>query len=213
MHRRMRIKSSRGAVVVEAALVTPVLMLMVFGIVELAFLLKDDVAVTSLVRQGGRTASSALAAHQGQSSATSPWCVTPTCSSGRAPELADLTALAMQRAGSALPGGSIRELWIYKAASDGYPIGNSGKFVNCSTDCVIYQWDAQDNRFAYYSGTWTASDINACSGDTLDSVGVYLRATHTFVTGLFSHSVDISDHAVFTFEPLIPTVCAARITG
>lgn len=204
-------RRSRGAVAVEAALVTPVLLLMVFGIIELAFLMKDYVAVTSLVRQGGRTASSALANHQGQSATTSPWCVAPTCSLGRAPELADVTALAIQRAGSLLPKDSIDELWVYKAGTTGYPAGNTNAFTTCITDCVVYRWDGSDNRFSYYSGSWQASDVNACSGDTLDSVGVYLRATHKFVTGIFSKSVDVSDHSVFTFEPLIPTVCAQRI--
>lgn len=209
-----RVKRSRGAVAVEAALVTPMLLVMTFGIVELAFLMKDYVALTSLVRQGGRTASSALADHQGQSVSTSPWCIAPTCSTGRAPELADVTALAIQRAGSALPQGSIDELWVYSADANGYPAGNtaSNHFATCSSDCVVYKWDATNRRFAYYSGTWQASDINACSGDTLDAVGVYMRATHGFMTGLFTKSIDISDHAVFAFEPLIPTICAQRVS-
>lgn len=213
MRRRAR-TGSRGAVAIEAALVTPLLLIIVFGIIEMAFLMKDDVALTSLVRQGGRTASSALADHHEQSHNPSEYCVAPTCSVENAPELADVTAMAIQRAGAALPKDSIDVLWIYKADADGYPAGNSGSdhFASCSTDCVVYKWSSTDGAFDYVSGTWLADDINACTGSDLDTVGVYMRATHSFLTGLFSNGVDITDHAVFAFEPLEPTICAERLS-
>src|SRR5262245_41595604 len=47
----------RGAVAVEAALVTPLILLLITGVIELALLMRDDVALTSAVRNGGRTAS------------------------------------------------------------------------------------------------------------------------------------------------------------
>ena len=52
--RRLRKRSERGAVAVEAALVTPILLILVFGIIEMGFLMKDDIALTSAVRNGGR---------------------------------------------------------------------------------------------------------------------------------------------------------------
>ncbi len=42
---RRRCRGERGAVAVEAALVTPVVLLMVFGMIEFSFALRDHVAV------------------------------------------------------------------------------------------------------------------------------------------------------------------------
>ena len=53
---RRRERPDRGAVAVEAALITPVLVLLVFGIIEFGLAFRDWLAVTSAVRAGARTA-------------------------------------------------------------------------------------------------------------------------------------------------------------
>ena len=204
-------RRSRGAVAVEAALVTPVLLLLVFGIIEMAMLMKDNVALTSAVRAGGRTASTDAGAGPGDEGSD---CVQP-CSPQNAPMLAELAANAIARAGTALPRNSIDELWVYKANNKGYPgaDGNTS-FSSCTTNCVEYKWnptyansDGSLGQFRYYSGTWPSASINACANHPPDAVGVYMKATHQFFTGIFSKSVDISDHAVFAFEPLPNDSC------
>ena len=49
-----------GTVVFETALVTPLLVLIVLGIIEMALLMRDNVAVSSLVRDGGHAATATL---------------------------------------------------------------------------------------------------------------------------------------------------------
>ena len=131
--------------------------------------------------------------------------------------LAELAANAIQRSGTALPKDSIDELWIYKANAQGYPgaAGATG-FTSCSTNCVAYKWnpnatnaDGSTGGFRYYTGTWVSSTINACANNPPDAVGVYMKATHTFFTGFFAKSIDLSDHAVFALEPLPNDQCAA----
>jgi hypothetical protein len=200
-------KLSRGAVAVEAALVTPLLLLMVFGIIEMAFLMKDDVALTSAVRTGGRTASASAGAGPAGVDADGD-CVAP-CSAANTPRLAQLAANAIQKSGSALPQDSIQELWIYKANDKGYPGGTGATAWTCSTDCIRYRWVGAKNQFRYYSGTWQSASIAACANSSPDSVGIYMKAKHRFLTGLFFHDVDIDDHAVFAFEPLPSLSCAA----
>ena len=51
-----RRESEHGAVAIEAALVTGVVLAMIFGIIEMAFLMRDYVGVTSAVRVGARAA-------------------------------------------------------------------------------------------------------------------------------------------------------------
>src|SRR4051812_18485211 len=110
---------ARGAVAMEAALVTPIVLIMIFGIIEVALLLRDDVALTSAVRTGGRTASANAGAGPGGVNEGGD-CVAP-CSPANAPMFAQLAANAIQQAGTALPKDSIKELWVYKANNKGYP--------------------------------------------------------------------------------------------
>ncbi|WP_414690442.1 TadE/TadG family type IV pilus assembly protein, partial [Nocardioides sp.] len=48
--RRLRRRDESGAVAVEAALITPILVLLVFGIIEFSFVLRDYGVVSSDVR-------------------------------------------------------------------------------------------------------------------------------------------------------------------
>jgi Flp pilus assembly protein TadG len=204
--RRGRRRDHRGAVAVEAALMTPILVTFLVGIVEMALLMRDDVALTSAVRAGGRSASANAGAGPGGVNEGGD-CVAP-CSPTNAPMLAQLAANTIQRAGTALPKDSITELWIYRANAQGYP-GNDGNTTwVCTTNCVTYRWvDARD-QFRYYSGTWQSSTINACANSGTDAVGIYMKADHDFLTGFFVEDIDVEDHAVFSFEPLPNDVCA-----
>ncbi len=184
---------------------TPILMIFVFGIVEMAFLLRDDVALTSAVRVGGRTASANAGAGPAGASEGGD-CVSP-CSPGNAPMLAQLAANAVQRAGTALPKDSIDELWVYKANDKGYPGGTGSTIWACGTNCVVFKWVDSKDQFRYSSGSWISSTINACANANPDPVGIYMKATHKFNTGLFGTTVGLSDHAVFAFEPLPTVIC------
>jgi hypothetical protein len=201
----------RGAVIIETALVTPLLLVILLGIVEMAFLMRDDAAVSSLVHQGVRTASSAYADHQDQSHHASQFCSAPSCSVDNAPVLADIAAAAIERSDASLSKDAIDELWIYKANPQGYP-GASGntRFTSCEAACVVYRWSPEHQTFDYVSGSWRAEDINACT-DSRDTVGVYLKATHSLLTGLISRGIHISDHAVYSFAALDPTHCASSL--
>lgn len=192
-------RHERGAVAVEAALVTPILLLMVFGIIEMALLLRDDVAATSAVRVGARIASASANAGPGD-------CDVP-CSPANAPKFGQLAADAIAKAGSAMPKDSIDEVWVYKANDKGYPGTNGSTAMTCGTDCVRYTWNSGLDQFRYAGGSWPSSSVNACT-NSADAVGVYLKVTHGFVTHIFGDGVSLSDHAVMAFEPLETLTCA-----
>lgn len=167
----------------EAAIILPLLIFLLFGIIEISLLLRDNIAVTSLVRAGARTASA----------------------EPRSATMVPDTVTAMEKAGSALPQDNYDELWIYRADSNGLPIGNSpsDKFSVCGTDCVRYAWNDNRDTFGKVSGSWDPLSINACPGDAnAMSVGVYLKADHKFLTGLFGSTMTVSDYAVLKFEPV-----------
>ena len=204
MSRRIRVyrrrrRGQRGAVAVEAALVTPLLMILLFGVIELSLLMRDTVAVNSSVRSGARIASVSAAAGPGTCEASAN---PPPCTPAQAPALAQAAADAIQRAGSAMPKDSIEWVMIYEAGGNGYPLGQST--LTCGSNCVTYVWDDALNKFRYSSGAWDSTgQVNACVNDPgRDSVGVAMRARHSWVTGLFGSGMDVTERSVMQFEPL-----------
>ena len=174
-----------GAVAVEAALITPVLLLMVFGIVELSLLLKDDLAVSSAVRAGARTGSSLPRFDDGTT------------------DFAQLAADQVARSADALDLPAV-SLTVYAAGMDGNPVGG-GSPESCSNRCVHFRYDADTARFVRSGGTWAASSINACPGDPgQDAIGVYISYPHHLAAlgGTFT----LTDRSVMAFEPVAPTL-------
>ncbi|GAA0971428.1 hypothetical protein ENKNEFLB_01386 [Nocardioides aquaticus] len=205
--RTRRPASERGAVAVEAALVIPILMLLVFGIIEMSLLLRDSLAVTSSVRAGGRVASALAGA--GPAGVNEGGDCTAPCTPANAPMLAQMAANAVQTSGSALPEDSVQELWVFRANPQGFPGAAGNDEWTCTVNCVRFRWVPARDQFRYLDGAWASATINACVNSSPDTVGIYLRARHDFITGLFGAGLDVSDSAVFTFEPLPALTCAA----
>jgi hypothetical protein len=171
---RRRGRGERGAVLVEAAIILPVLLLIVLGIVEYSLAFKNSLSITSATRSGARTASAQ-------------------------PRDADFslhTAEAVRTALAAIDRSSPQVLWIYEANASGMP--DSGNFSTCS-QCNRYSWNGTDWTNDYTG--WTASEQDACSG-TADTIGIYVRAQHRFLTGLFGQARTLEDHTVMRLEPL-----------
>jgi TadE-like protein len=184
---RRRPRGERGAVAVEAALVTPLIIAILLGIIELTLLLKDNVAVSTAVRAGARTASA----------------------QPRQDAFLANTATRMDRAVASLNSDGLQEMWVYKANDAGYPTGTSG-FTSCGSNCVKFTWDGTEFT-TVEANKWPASSVNACPEDPAlnpsgpDSVGVYLVYKHSFITGIFGQTMTLTDHAVLNFEPVPPT--------
>jgi hypothetical protein len=182
---RRRPRGDRGAVAVEAALVTPLILLIVFGIIEFSLLLKDAVAVTAAVRVGARTASS----------------------EPRNPDFLTDTAQAMSRTVATLDkegltGAKGGNLYIYEAQKNGWPKGATDSTFVCGDNCVRYNW-VSGSFVPVGTPNWTADEINACTGDVNHTVvGVRLEYRHTFLTGIFGGGKTLTDEAVQSFEPI-----------
>ena len=178
-----RMSGERGSSAVEAVIVTPLVMLMIFGIVEMGFVFKDYLAAGGAVRAGVRIA------------AASP----------RTATFAQLAANKVAQTGGAMNFSDIQQMWVYKAdpVTD-KPIGFSD-FSNCTT-CVKFRWDVGTKAFVPISDTWLFSTQNACSSSSLggppDRIGVYLKLRHNAFTGLIFNTLEISDHSVLSLEPM-----------
>jgi hypothetical protein len=195
-------------VVVEAALVTPLLLVLLLGIIEMSLLMRDVVATSSSVRVGARMASTAAGAGQGTCQASGP--TPPPCTPAQAPKVAQLAADAIQRAGSAMPKDQIEWILVYQANDKGYPMPNGNTSLSCSLSCVKYVWDSglSTPAFRYSSGSWDSKSINACVNDAgLMAVGVAMHAHHPWVSGFFGDGVELEERTVMQFEPLPNESC------
>lgn len=173
-------RGDRGASMVEAAVVTPVVFAMLFGIIEVGMLFKDYLGTQAMIRAGVRIASA----------------------SPRTTTYAQDTVNEVQRKATVLDPTSIQQLWVYKAnADDDFPWGRSD-FADCGT-CVKFTWSAVSKKFVPQSSTWPATSQNACTpaaGGPPDRIGVYARVAHPSMTGVI-RSTTISEAAAMSLEP------------
>lgn len=178
----------------ETALVTPVLVFVLLGIIELPMLVRDYVAVTSAARTGARVGSAAPAA------------TAPTASG-----FVQLAADAVGSSGGGLPDGALKSVMVYKANSGGYPGSLTSMPTTCGaiSNCVTLTWSDVTRTFTVSGGSWASSTVNACFPTNVDSIGVGVVADHQFLSGLIGTSLTMSDHAVMNFEPLPVGKCAA----
>ncbi|GIL35530.1 pilus assembly protein [Phycicoccus jejuensis] len=178
---RRRPRGERGAVAVEAALVTPMFILLVVGIIEFGMFFKDYLSVADAVRAGVRTASAE-----------------PRIST-YAQDAADSVAAE----GTAFNRGQVQELWVYKAnTANQYPAGTSSFAGGCTT-CVKFRWNG--TRFAPTYSNWAAINQKACSYNPPDRIGVYLKTRHNAFTKFVFSSITIEESAVLRFEPMPQT--------
>jgi hypothetical protein len=185
--RRLRQRSERGAALIEAGFVLPVLLLVVFGVFEFGFAFKNSLTITSATRSGARVASALP----------------------RTTDYEISTAAAVR--GSllnAFQSGEVEYLSIYKADPNTGEPSDGSDFETC-TECYRYAWDptAQGGvgDWAYVAGSWPPLTQAACGADSsTDYVGVYVRAKHDFLTATFGSSKTLTAHTVMRLEP-VPT--------
>jgi hypothetical protein len=187
--RRMRARidaGERGAALVEAAILMPVVLLIVFGAIEFSSLFKDAATLSSAARSGGRTASA----------------------EPRNGNMPIDTAAAVSTALSSLPSGSPQQLFIYDAT------GSSSAPSSCSANCVSFTWNAGSKSFvadgydASSPPSWV-KDQNVCGGSgPWSRVGIWVKASHPFVTNLFGAGKTLTSNAIFRAEPLPVSQCS-----
>jgi hypothetical protein len=175
----------RGAVAVEFAILLPLLVALTFGVIEFSSAYHDRSVAADSARAAARVASA---------KATQA-------------DFATAAAAAASSAVKTLPTNVPKELWVYKANSQGYPGGGSS-FSSCSASCIRYVYSAGSKSFVPQGGGgWAATSHQVCT-QPYDEVGVYVKLDHQFVTKLFGAGVTLTDHAVFRFEPVASTKCS-----
>lgn len=181
---------------VEAALILPVIVVLVLGIMEFGLLFTSYSTTTASSRSGARLAATA---YSQAGKATDK-------QAEAAQGIADATAADLQVLNNADPIGMV----IYKvnpSSSNGAPYGGfpgPAMAGGCTSSCIRYSWNASTQKFTKTSGSWT--DADAC-GTAVDSIGVYVQAKHFFISGLLGKSRTVDGHTVMRLEPLPADQC------
>lgn len=182
MTRSPRTRRERGAVAVEAALITPFFIMLLVGIIEFGMFFKDYLSVASAVRAGARTASA----------------------EPRMTTYAQDAVNSVMAEGTAFARGNVQEMWVYKAnPTNKYPVGASNFTGGCTT-CIKFTWNG--TTFSPTYSNWLAANQSACAKSSTnpagpDRVGVYMKVRHNAFTKFVFTSITIEDTAVLSFEP------------
>jgi hypothetical protein len=179
-----------GTVAVETAIVSLFLVVLLFGIVESAFLFKDWLTVSAAARAGARMGASE----------PNQW-----IDSGPA-ALAQDSANQVTNAFSGLSPANRLEVWVYKTSGPGNP--PNGLPASCTTNCMKYTWPTGATALTFSSGTWVAIPYNFCAGDANRySLGVYVKYQHTSPLGFFFNNATVSESTVMWIEPTTKPIC------
>lgn len=187
-------RGERGATIVESALITPVLLLFVFGIFEFGFAFRDYLTVANSTRDGVREAS--VAGNTGD---------------------ADYRMLrSIERASAALPDDGLDLIVVFEASgpNDSVPAGCAAGTAQVGV-CNVYTASALNLDSSQFGCLeiangdaidsldrfWCPYDREVSTGTGLDYIGVYIRSGHTYITGLFGSSIDFEDEMILKVEP------------
>jgi hypothetical protein len=172
----------RGAALIEAAIVLPLILVLFAGIVEYGVAFHESGAIAAASRAGARTAA---AMPKNVALAAAP---------------ADSASQQLQGVGADAP----VAVWVFRVAASG--AGPVGAFGNC-TDCVGFPWSTATRRFDTASplagsNPWSPGAENACAGQS-DEVGVAVVLQHTYLFGIFGKSRQLTHTTVMRLEPYV----------
>ena len=192
--RYRRGRGERGATLVESALITPILLLFVFGIFEFGFAFRDYLAVSNIVRDGAREASVA----------------------GNASDADYRILRAVERASAALPDNAIDGIIVFEATdAESTPhadcLAGTSRGPTGTERCNVYRASdlaLPDTEFLC-DATPPIPDPDRFFCPTgrdvlvgnLDYVGIWVQVTHSYITGLFGADVVFTDQIILKLEP------------
>ena len=175
-------RRERGATIVEAAIVFPLLFMTIFAVAEFGLAFKDWLTVSHSAREGARTGA--------------------TYGNNVKADLLILEAVGEHLAPAAI---QIEEVTIYNAATG---LGTDYDYTpgaNCSgTDCCDWSPCPDPDLPAppYAVPTWNPTLRSVTAPDT-DTVGVRVSYTHDWITGLFAESTVFTTEVEYHIEPSI----------
>ncbi|MBS1838955.1 MAG: pilus assembly protein [Actinobacteria bacterium] len=197
-HHRSR-RSDRAAALVEAAIILPVLMVFLLGIIEFGLVYATAATATGASRSGARLAAASFG--PGKSNLQASANIVAGAVSG------DLQALT-----SAVPIGMV----VYKVdgtrsdggPSGGFPASNDTMTGGCTSNCYRYTWNSATKQMAPASSPgWTMTNGDICVAASTASVGVWVLVRHSYLTQLIGKYNYVAGKTIMRLEPLPSDQC------
>ncbi len=183
--RRAR-RSERGVTMIESAIATPVVLLLIFGVLEFGLLFKDYLSLANGVRDGARLAS-ALG--------------TDVNTDYKVIESALKRMPAVNR-------NQVRRIVIFKADSADSEVPSACRTASVTNVCNSYSgadFDRPEEDFHGGLGApdrfWRPTSRKDRLSDPPDYVGVWIEVRHEAATGILPLSKDLTEEVVMRIEP------------
>lgn len=190
MSRNKRAKGERGAALVEAALITPVFLLLLFGVFEWSYAFLDRLTIKNASLSAARVASS-----EGLNGS------------------ADYNILqTAKRSSAAIRSGQVQLVVVYEASSysasvpagclTASQVGSCNRYTGSDFNAPLSSFGCGTGKLdnAYCPTTMRKVAQGGPNGPP-DYVGVYIQGLHNNVTGLFGESVTFKSDTVIRLEP------------
>ena len=189
MRRRRRADlDERGAALVEAVIIIPILIGLTFGAIELGFAFNEQGTIRAATRTAARSAST---------QAKAPWT-----------NVGNAAIDALNSGVGNLNSGEPNFALVYNPAN-----GNPTTVGGCNTNCAAYTWNAGTKKFVTAGGeAWLPQERNACAGQT-DDIAVFVSVDHEWLTGLAwngSGHITLTSKTVMSFEPISDSTACGR---
>jgi TadE-like protein len=193
--RARRRRGERGAALIEAAFITPVFALLLFGILEFGLTFRDYLTVANVSRDSARGAS---ALGDGLYTDWNVIQIARQSSKGFRPN--EIQRLIIFNAGSvdgsifdpAHPANACLE------ATDGIAdVCN----VYVASDMARPKTDFGCKPSETLDKYWCPSARETRASGPPDYVGIYVRARHDYITGLFGPGMNLTDEIIMRIEP------------
>ena len=187
-------RGQRGAVIAEAAIVLPVVLTLILGVMEFGFIWKDDLTIANGTRSAVR-----IGAADGKA------------------QYADYDILQqIKSATTALPANVIQQVVVWEANSQTSVPSNCvapAIATNGGVTGLCNTYTGTDvttlTQASFTNSCTTGPDHFWCPSSRLntqagppDYVGVYIRINHAYVTKILGSSRTLADSSIMRIEPL-----------
>lgn len=184
--------SERGAALIEAALITPIFLLVIFSIFEMGLLFRDSLTTDSASREGARAASTR--GDRGDAD----YYIIRTIEHG-------LEAMGLER---------LQYVVVFKATGPNDTVPAACRVASQTDLCNRYTAadffaeldtaagaDTGNFRCGSRDSAWCPTTRETSLSAGTDFIGIHVETRHEFITGFFSGGNDLGETTILRLEP------------